>query len=117
MTVAELIGTLLEVPCAEGVDPEAIAAGSAAIFAEVEGLWMKLFTVSPGTPRVVRNFYVWSDEAVGRAFFTAERLLRIAEVYGGEPSLTWLGVPVVVVREEGRPKGPEAAPPERPLWR
>lgn len=97
--MTELVGTLLEVACADGIDPEAIARASTSIFAEVEGLWMKLFTVSPGPPQVVRNLYVWSDGDLGRAFFSAERVARIREVYGGTPSLTWLVVPAVVVRE------------------
>lgn len=89
-----MIGAIVTFGLGDDFDERAvrrIAEGARATFERMPGLRSKAFTFNAGT-REAANFYIWDSEEDARAFFTHERIERIAGLYGVRPRIDFVQI-------------------------
>jgi heme-degrading monooxygenase HmoA len=93
-----MIGAVVTFHLGDHFDAQAvrkIAAAARATFERMPGLRSKVFTLNAGT-REAANFYIWDSEEDARAFFTHERLERVAGLYGARPRIEFVEIASLV---------------------
>jgi heme-degrading monooxygenase HmoA len=94
-----MVGVFVEFEYGDGFDGARlteIAHGARATFQGMRGLRQKTFTIDESSRRAT-NVYVWESEEDARAFFDEERVQHIAQLYGVEPSVTFVEIAELVV--------------------
>jgi len=89
-----MIGTVVTFRLGDGFDERSVrtvAAAARATFERMPGLRSKAFTFNAGTREAV-NFYIWDSEEDARAFFTHERVERVAGLYGVRPRIDFVEI-------------------------
>ncbi|MFI8520819.1 hypothetical protein ACIGEZ_23775 [Streptomyces sp. NPDC085481] len=89
-----MIGVLVTFTQTEKFDRSTIAKIASELrgpFEGMAGLRLKSFMLDEDGTRA-RNFYVWDDEAKGRAFFTEELVDKVTGVYGAPPTIEFLDI-------------------------
>jgi hypothetical protein len=93
-----MIGVFVQFRYDAGFDAQklrAIAVGARPMFEGMKGLRSKAFTVN-AAGKEATNFYVWDSEAAARALFTDEMIGKIAQVYGVQPTITFVEIATLV---------------------
>lgn len=93
-----MLGVIVEFDFGDDFDRarlERIAHEARGQFERMRGLRVKAFTVDESGRRAT-NVYLWHSAEAARAFFTDERLERIAGLYGVRPTVTFVDAVEVV---------------------
>jgi heme-degrading monooxygenase HmoA len=95
---SDMIGVFVTFRFGDNFDERAvrkIAETVRATFEGMPGLRSKAFTLN-SEEREATNFYVWDSEEAAKAFFTEERLKRVAGLYGVRPSVEFVQIAALV---------------------